>query len=73
MSESRYKTGDMVEFKKGGYGLIVDHKTIDQKMFQEWQGVIRPRPLNEYNKPWRVNLSSGEQKWYSANSFKRKI
>ena len=67
-SKTNYKVGDMVEFNSGGYGLILKHES------QALRDLVFENKVDvHYGRPWRVRLPDGSDRWYSANSFKRKI
>ena len=57
----------MIEFNDGAYGLIVEF--APQPSFHKKQD----ETIRHYGRPWRVRLPTGEDRWHSANSFKRKV
>ena len=56
----------MIEFNDGSYGLLLEYERYVKE-----PGAYDNDP--HYGRPWRVRIPTGEDRWHSANSFKRKI
>jgi len=61
----------MIEFNDGSYGLILEYDGYQSPKAAVHFGSRRPG--SHYGQPWRVRLPNGNDKWCSANSFRRKI